>query len=518
MRKLMTLAFALTITAALALTTTSCSKEENLTETPSQPQTQKVHISVNAGVGNDATLRSAMVNEGGKYVLKLTAGDKLYVRGVISAVYDEKIDNTPEKKIMAGMLTIDASSISADGKSASFTGDLTVYDGIVNYQYHTDFIPEVGHLEGEDWVVDIPEYEVIHYDQIEGWYMTYTEGTHSFATSDPLAECLSITAQLVHAGTESNFRVGDDKYGDYAWCVASSVQDLMEHSFFVRADNYDEGKFSLIPRMPILKCTISGLTSGKQYQVEMFVDPDDEAFDAGIYSYEGSTTANGSGVASFAIPVSMGGGDCYYKLVLKTPGESKQVLLGRKSIDTKVYNVSRSATTDPNFPTITWTSVEEPVNPDSNNDLIINGPDDTPAQITLAGTSVDYRFYFPYGATVTLNNLTANNNYNDILSSDADLNLVVNGTNRFNCQYGWATISANGGSLKLSGNGTLIVTSADAEVHGLFGNNYSEEDSEVSELAATGYTVTRSSRTDGPDEDSDGNPDYYTWTYTVAPQ
>jgi hypothetical protein len=81
--------------------------------------------------------------------------------------------------------------------------------------------------------------------------------------------------------------------------------------------------------------------------------------------------------------------------------------------------------------------------------------------------------------------------------------------------------------LKLSGNGTLTVTSQSREYCGLVGNtNYSDSNNacdtitsiDVSDkLAAPGHTVIRSARTDGPDEDGDTYTDYYTWTYTVYP-
>ena len=81
--------------------------------------------------------------------------------------------------------------------------------------------------------------------------------------------------------------------------------------------------------------------------------------------------------------------------------------------------------------------------------------------------------------------------------------------------------------LKLSGNGTLTVTSQSREYCGLVGNtNYTDSNNacdtitsiDVSDkLAAPGHTVIRSARTDGPDEDGDTYTDYYTWTYTVYP-
>ena len=78
--------------------------------------------------------------------------------------------------------------------------------------------------------------------------------------------------------------------------------------------------------------------------------------------------------------------------------------------------------------------------------------------------------------------------------------------------------------MKLSGNGTLTVTSYNAEKCGVWGsNNYNTKDKQSinynncentdeldvsTQLAAEGYTVIRSARKDN----ADGT---YTWTYTV---
>lgn len=88
--------------------------------------------------------------------------------------------------------------------------------------------------------------------------------------------------------------------------------------------------------------------------------------------------------------------------------------------------------------------------------------------------------------------------------------------------YGGRAINSYG-YLYLSGNGTLTVTVTATDYYGLMGRNYQPADGETSAtntyasaLAATGYTVTRSDRTDN-DADNNGTPESYTWTYTVAP-
>lgn len=65
--------------------------------------------------------------------------------------------------------------------------------------------------------------------------------------------------------------------------------------------------------------------------------------------------------------------------------------------------------------------------------------------------------------------------------------------------------------LKLSGNGTLTVTTNSTTFYGLIANNYGWSGTpDASALAAPGHIVTRSAMTDN----GDGT---YTWTYTVMP-
>jgi len=117
----------LVIAAALTITMASCSNDDNMTNEPTTttaPQTvSTVHVTVGAGIDDGEATTRADVTEtvvGGKTerTLKFTNGDKLFVYAAIAA-------NTAY--VLAGTVSIDKSSISADGKSAKFTGDLPVY-------------------------------------------------------------------------------------------------------------------------------------------------------------------------------------------------------------------------------------------------------------------------------------------------------------------------------------------------------------------------------------------------------
>ena len=172
-------------------------------------------------------------------------------------------------------------------------------------------------------------------------------------------------------------------------------------------------------------------------------------------------------------------------------------------------------------PTVTWTSVKDgSVEPDMNNMYTVNGPwvesisNYGPAEIAISGTSTGYRFYMAQESTIKLNGLTATYESNPFITTSSPLTLDISGANSITCKSStWAiSVSSISSVLKLSGSGTLTVTVDNAENYGLYAGNYLDINhfSDVSTLAAPGYTVTRSDMTDN------GN-GTYTWTYTVAP-
>ena len=170
-------------------------------------------------------------------------------------------------------------------------------------------------------------------------------------------------------------------------------------------------------------------------------------------------------------------------------------------------------------PTVTWTSVKDgSVEPDMNNMYIVNGPwvesisNYGPAEIAISGTCTGYRFYMAQESTIKLNGLTATYESNPFITTSSSLTLDISGANSITCKSSTWAISVSGSVLRLSGSGTLTVTVDNADNYGLYAQNYYEpyHFSDVSTLAAPGYTVTRSDMTNN----GDGT---YTWTYTVAP-
>jgi len=109
--------------------------------------------------------------------------------------------------------------------------------------------------------------------------------------------------------------------------------------------------------------------------------------------------------------------------------------------------------------------------------------------------------------TVNMSGLTATFDESaDYIDSYKSLTLNISGDNTITCKNFDYCVSAYG-DLKLSGNGTLTVTANSATYYGLRADNY--DGSDVSALAADGYTVTRSAT----QNNGDGT---YTWMYTVG--
>ena len=530
MKKLQKTMSWLVMAAALTIGTTACSNEDMLAENNEpavmQQTPQKVHITVGAGVGTSGNTRSAVdYNSVTKErTLKLTEGDKLYVRAIIEEEHDDNYDVTDpdckhESKIMAGFLTIDPATISADGKSAQFTGDLDIYVVTVEPVYDQTWVVDVdGYWDdiNETWVDEVGHFEdnLLYYD------LVYSLGTHTFLTADPLAECIYAGANLVHAGSETKYTV--DVYNknlNYNFFVASSVNELMTSSYCVGGDyDKDNHSFGLWANRwfsAILNCTISGLTPGASYTVRLNSGDTEDYNDH--QDYEGNVTANGEGKATFAITAPIE--DYNFQLVLSSTADRKLVTLGRKKLETKVYNIKTTATDyvfPAGAPVVSGTAAWPQEVWDGSHWYEIK---ENPADISISGSFTGYYFDLMNGGTVSLNNVTARFDNNYIIynnSFERDLTVVLTGNNSLsNSQYDFALGGNKGIKLRCTGSSaTLTVTALYNSVYGFNCTNY--DGSDPNDLAADGYTVALTETVNGPDSDSDGNPDYISWTYTVT--
>ena len=519
--------------AALTMGLTACTGDDSLVENmeqPAQPTAAKtVHVTVDAGI-NDGTTRSTVDYTNGTRTLQFTTGDRLYIRGVLE-IGTDNIGTEHDTKLVAGYLTVDASSIDASGTSASFTGDLDILKGdIVGTEFGEKYVIDVeGHWDQQEVIIGYDDEENPVYDYIDVWveeeghYETddenptlygitgYHDGSYDFTDpANPLADCLSVSSVLVHKDAGDRFVVEDDKSWYYKTGLAANAEELMTTYLEVQG-TYNGSQFNLATAgtSPILNCTISGLTAGATYDVIYLY---------GTSSYKdqkkrlSSLTADAQGQTTLAFFGSRIA-DAYHAIRfvnLSDDSDWKLVNIAQKTLTNKVYNVSRTAVDDPDAllqPRITWTSVknDQPVEPNGYNRYMIWGPwvNDhyEPSEISLSGIFEGYSFSFQFGATIHISNLTGTYDSWEFIYSSGNLNLDISGANSITSQNYPQSINVDG-TLKFSGNGTLTLTANNGDHCGLWCNNGCS--------AADGYTLTRSDRTDN----GDGT---YTWTYTVAP-
>ena len=351
--------------AALAFLAISCAKEAvNEEPAPEAPKASTIHVTVGAGI---AQTKSTVEYVDGVRTLKFTEGDQLYVRGEAGEwVPSEIISPAHYPYILAGFLIIDPSSISDDGTSATFSGDLHLYEAQQNYIYTPVMIPTgTTHLEPIAWDedgnatewIDVADYE--EQDVITGSYYTYFDESDKgiadvFNSSDPLSECFYPSAQLVHNNSYDAFDINPVEWtGCYKGRFAHDLSALMTTKLRVSGGyNINSKAFDLSTGndiQPILNCTISGLKAGATYIVGY--DANTALQSQGYHMFdneEEAVTANDSGTVSFAFIGNSG--MLYHRLKFeeKTDNSQKDVKyvdLGQKNLVQKVYNITRTAST-----------------------------------------------------------------------------------------------------------------------------------------------------------------------------
>ncbi len=292
MKQLKTILSALAIAVALLAANTACTSDD-VPEQPQQPDTPStggITITVGAGISDDvAQVRSVVAMEDGKRALHFTDGDQLYVYGYLPSDY-----------YLVGALDIDASSISASGKSANFSGTIKVYDS-----------------DNKD----------------------VTDTYHFSDPSDPLADCVSATAHLFHKDKKADIytiQANHTLVYNTAKAFAADVETLMITVLKVSGD-YDKShkKFSLGSTDAILNCTLSGLAASTSYKVKLNSD------NSPVATYDFSTDANGIGTIAF---VSSVGSHARILNILQSDGTTPvgNINLGTHNFTAKVYNVMRN--------------------------------------------------------------------------------------------------------------------------------------------------------------------------------
>ena len=492
----------LVMAAAIVTGMASCSSEDVATEAPVAPPVVEatattVSVSVGAGLGNDGTTRTdvstATDSETGRtsrtLLFSADGTDRLFVCAHLDGEGNES-------RYLAGYLDMVDGSLSSDRKSATFEGSLTVYDN-----------------SGEPT-------------------------TYDFGDADPLAVCQSLWAELISDSfTDGFFKVrgGYDPYYQNQKCLVTGEEDnvstLMKQALQVSTMTYStEDGFTGFHGLPIFNCTISGLLPNEEYEVTLLHWPsqDDYEMDEEGYGgcwYDTHVFSDDTGTATFAIStddlINWGTYQFesgYYVLRL---GNNYNIKLGQRTLEMdKVYNVKRDTSVRP---TITWRIPASASDVNIHDDVYdIDTEDDV--DFTISGESDGYRISNNLsGGTIGLNsvNATYDGGEHSFIYARKSLTLDISGTNTIVCKNRDYAIETDY-ELRLSGNGTLTVTVKSKDYCGLCGwDNYIFYDYEktgeldvTSALAAEGYTVIRSARTDSED---DGGNTLYTWTYTVRP-
>ena len=178
------------------------------------------------------------------------------------------------------------------------------------------------------------------------------------------------------------------------------------------------------------------------------------------------------------------------------------------------------------LPVVTREDGGDEVEPESDGKFDYNGSSEPdPTQISISGDSRGYYFNFGNNAVVTLGGdgaaVYAGSNHS-FLFGEIGLSIILASNYSIDCRNYETAIWADWGYLTLATTGesyTLTVMANKSGYRGLYGDfNYVDSSYDPGVLAASGFSVSLSGTTEGPDNDDDGAPDYYTWVYTVSPQ
>lgn len=564
----------LTIAAVLAMTV-SCSKDQISVPVDSTQESapQTIFVSVGADINDGPQTKSAVYydSENKQRILQFTEGDRLYVSGDVSDYYTTAEDGTDYcEYIVAGYLTLDPTTLSADGRKGTFSGDLSVYRARVEVDEQDEWVIDEYEWEEEvlEWDEDLQEdvivdyiihpeeghYETVRYVEIDypdQNIVTNLDGIFN-DTSDPLSECSNTLAILVHRDAGSLFDVDDWKWGWLDDFVAPDVETLMTRALSVygmyRSSTKDFSLFlSEYDDQSILNCSIDGLTPDARYTIEYLYDESNAFSGYTMREMEDTITADNSGHASFAF---FGknyherdwGRTLYHALRLKNPDDEYDVKIvdigGPKRLTNKVYNISRTATDDPFArirplkPTLTRSDgldASELVNVINEDEYHFHGTyDDGTGEyaqdivLGISGNSGAYRYSLYNGGIVTLGgNGIARYAYGSCLFSMGDVTIMLDSDYTIQTPSNPYAISSYEGEIKLgsvSGSHTLTLITNDVDYKGFSSYYYPTKwDNEqgctveqpASALAASGCSVELTSSTDN------GN-GTYTFVYTVT--
>lgn len=498
----------------MALSLTACSSEDNIvnnTQQPAQGEVRTYTVSIPATFSDNAGTRAVAFDNNGT-TPAITA----------TFVEDEKVyvfnNNPSTPQLLGGYLLV--KNVSADKKSCELQGQLT------------------GSIDPDDEVMlfyNLNNTNSSIYD-LNNFYYDYND---QVGTAASCVDGATATMKVKEIGDASNnykmtfYAVGDETTKTQAKAVFANVQSMFRFQF---ADD-------TAPTTPIKVKTLNIQSKNVQLARRYYLPV------GSTYPYW--SVSDGIDVT----PTTATDDYLYVALCFNANGQSNNELYfsvtddagyaykGSKSGPTGgfqngkyYYNTAPIALAKLSAPTITWTNPSTPVA--ANTSFIyafpVGADEDPDYDITVSGTCNGYAFDISSTGntgTIRLNNLNATwKNANPttpfISVSTADVLIELTGANSITCNTDYAIHDGN--NLKLSCTGasaTLTVTASSSDVCGILGDSNYEQSQDggaynyypttteldvTSQLAAPGYTVTRSART----ANADGT---YTWTYTVRP-
>ena len=462
---------------------TACSAEDNMVNEEQTPAAQQEELKVTLTATFDdgaATRGVSFGNDGTSSTSTFADGDKIYIYNETQGWQDRKY------------LTV--SNISADGKTADFTGTLNggynPGDALILY-YNVSYYNEShrdlsrfnyqGVLDGSASSASACDYAIAN-----ATVGSVSSGTLTLSAPVTLQKMQSVFRQCL---TFKNTNDGEPiATPNIVQLTLSSQENKLNRLYFLNGDVYE---------MPI---AIPNPT----------IDSNKDIYLALRFS-DGSTSSDALTFTAMASD-----GNVYVGTKTAPSGGFK---------NGKYYygNLTLVKSNDKVLPTISWYNVQSEVTPNAT-DVYQIKPNNDYIDIGLSGISKGYRFYLwsCSNTIVRLNSLTAKySGYDQFLYIyTANTVLDITGTNTIECPSFVRCIFAES-NIRLSGSGTLTVTASDYGDCGLYGNNnykvadnsnkYTTTDAVdvTNVLAADGYTVMRSARSgSGP----------YTWTYTVSPK
>ena len=452
-------------------TAQSVEQQSQPSEQPSQPEkaVRTLSVSIPATINDDGSLSKAVSIDGTTCTGRFVAYENVYV-------YD-----VSEGAIIEGSLN--PSNISDDGKSCTLVGTLTTNGDITGH--------EISLLYNA-----LGTYFKFDYTQQNGLPANVCDG--------------GIATGVIVKSTELNTLTTEEP-----------ANFVLQQSVF-RFQFVDEANNPISVKSLSIK-SVNGVLPRFYYPLR---------------NEEGSQYYVGDGILSFKIDKSIADDYIYVALCLReTNGESDGLsfTVGDENFE---YEGTKSApsggfkngkfyyNTDPIKlqkkpmlkPTIIWTTAQE-TEPNSGFYMVYSPNYVDPYAITISGTSVGYRFLSVMSSgTVTLDKLDATfDGTGWFLQTANNYNLTVElvGDNVIKCKNSNLAINVSG-ELKLTGNGTLTVTTNSKIDKGIRGTNYTSEtepanNGDPGALAADeNHTVTISETDNG-----DGT---YSWTYTVKPK